>query len=236
MKSMKINAGLLEKVKRKFLRMKSPLEFGGGTHRFNTLSVMNIPPEMAHRDAAYEQLELLFNGSRFDSSSENREKFYTRLNELLEIALEKTEFIHNASSSQKCQLGSEEMLLYLRLMQKNLVALQEIAASQSLIRQNSSTFEEMLENPSAAAFLPLEKTLFTTEVSLYSAVKETLSAVSRQLSVFQSQRRKQMFTKSDSERYATAHEEYTRLYSEGQQEIPPDSEQKPSLNMPIASN
>ena len=235
MKSMNDNSGLLEKIKRKFLRMKSPLEFGGGGHRFNALSVMNIPPEMAHRDAAYEQIEILFASSCFDSASETREKLYARLNELVEIALEKTEFIHNASSSQKCQLGSEEMLLYLRLVQKNLVALQEIASSQSLIRQNSSTFEEMLENPSAAALLPLEKTLFTTEVSLYSAVKETLSAVSRQLSVFQIQRRKQMFTKSDSERYATAHEEYTRLYAAGQ-ELPPDSEQKRNHDMPIASN
>ncbi len=235
MKSMNENSGLLEKVKRKFLRMKSPLEFGGGGHRFNSLSVMNIPPEMAHRDAAYEQVEILFASSRFDSASETREKLYARLNELVGIALEKTEFIHNASSSQKCQLGSEEMLLYLRLVQKNLVALQEIASSQTLIRQNTSTFEEMLGNPSAAALLPLEKTLFTTEVSLYSAVKEALAAVSRELVQFQTQRRKQMFTKSDSERYATAHEEYTRLYASGQ-ELPPDGEQKTPHDMPIASN
>ncbi len=233
MKSMKENSGLLQKVKRKFLRMKSPLEFGG-SHRFNSLSVMNIPPEMAHRDAACEQIEALFNNSRFDASSENREKLYARINELLEIALEKTEFIHNASTSAKCHLGSGEMLLYLRLIQRNLVALEEIATSQSIIRQNSSTFEEMLGNPSAAALLPLEKTLFTVEVSLYSAIKEALAAASQQLAQFQIQRRKQ-FSKSDSERYALAHAEYTRLFAGETQEIPSGSEPQIPEKLPAAS-
>lgn len=233
MKNMKENSGLLEKVKRKFMRMKSPMEFGG-SRRFNSLTVMNIPPEMAHRDAAYEQMEALFKNSSFEASSENREKLYARINELLEIALAKTELIHNASSTEKWHLGSGEMLLYLSLIQKNLAVLEEIATSQCIIRQNSSTFEEMLGNPSAAAFLPLEKTLFTTEVALYSAIKAALAAASQQLLLFQAQRRKQ-FSRSDSERYEQAHTEYTRLFAECKLGAPLGNEQKASENLPIAS-
>ena len=74
----KINPNPLEGLKEQFLRMQSPSAFGS-IRRFDDTSFMNVPPEMARRDAAFIQLEKIIYGSGFPDSCRERRVFYSNM-------------------------------------------------------------------------------------------------------------------------------------------------------------
>ena len=104
MKNKKKNGNSMETLKRQFMRMQSPSAFGA-VRRFDSASFMNVPPEMARRDAAYDQLSSLFLSRSFDSmSTAERRELYSRIIDRLTMTVEKTEFIQSADILEKRHL------------------------------------------------------------------------------------------------------------------------------------
>ncbi|MBO4632635.1 MAG: hypothetical protein J5858_11995 [Lentisphaeria bacterium] len=198
-----------ESQKRLFLRMKSPSAFGAA-RRFDSASFMNVPPEMARRDAAY---SLFFNFFRncdlSGKSAPERFRIYSSIRQILVLIEEKTEFILNADTIEKRNLENIGTLVFVRLLQKYFAALADLAG----IHMDRDSLEQMPDLPAFEIFSNLPKTYPSCEDSLIAAVRSLLMQTYHYLLNEKVERCKR-FSKSDSERYERAYSFYSDYYRE----------------------
>ena len=128
MKSRK-NSDSKTNQKRLFMRMKSPTAFGSA-RRFDSASFMNVPPEMARRDAAYHCFSAFFRNA--DLSRKKRAErclIYDRILKLLAVIEEKSEFILNSDIIEKRNLENADSLAFVRLLRKYFTILSNLASA-----------------------------------------------------------------------------------------------------------
>ncbi|MCI6288635.1 MAG: hypothetical protein MR727_07865 [Lentisphaeria bacterium] len=214
MKNKKKNGNSMETLKRQFMRMQSPSAFGA-VRRFDSASFMNVPPEMARRDAAYDQLSSLFLSRSFDSmSTAERRELYSRIIDRLTMTVEKTEFIQSADILEKRHLEGAELLMFLRLVLKYFASLDAMAESQSAA-EDFPALKKLLNTVLDNTFVSLNSTFHSSEAELFEAVQNALRSAQPLLDASREKRRKQ-FSKSDSERYERSYAAFTDYYADPQ--------------------
>ena len=197
--------------KRLFMRMKSPSAFGAA-RRFDSASFMNVPPEMARRDAAYQCFSAFFRGSDFSRKKrDERCSIYERILKLLAVIEEKSEFILNADIIEKRNLENADSLAFVRLLQKYFIMLDNLASA-----QRDPAAQGQTEKPTSLVtgdfFARLDPILQQNEAVLTAAVKALLEE-NRDLLLSQQAQRCKHFSKSDSERYERAYALYADYYN-----------------------
>ena len=210
MKSRK-NSDSIANQKRLFMRMKSPTAFGSA-RRFDSASFMNVPPEMARRDAAYHCFSAFFRASDFSGKKRaERCLIYERILKLLAVIEEKSEFILNADTIEKRNLENADSLAFVRLLQKYFIILNNLAALQMDTAAQAQT-EKPASLVTGDFFERLDPIMQQNEEVLTAAVKALLEE-NRDLLLSQQAQRCKLFSKSDSERYERAYALYADYYS-----------------------
>lgn len=208
----KINPNPLEGLKEQFLRMQSPSAFGS-IRRFDDTSFMNVPPEMARRDAAFIQLEKIIYGSGFPDSCRERRVFYSNMILRLKMIVRKTSFIRKAQILEKRDLEGGEMLELMQLILRYFLVLDEMADSQSAEDEGISPLDVLLSHSDREpCSSTLESDFYKSECSLFQSIKKTLHSIAPIFTAMQSRRRKR-FAKGDSLRYERAYDFYMEYYS-----------------------
>ena len=139
MKNRKKNSDsdLKENQKKLFMRIKSPSAFGA-VCRFDSVSFMNVPPEMARCDAALSCLFDFFQCDDFPrQSAEARNLGYQRILKLLAVIEDRAEFIRNAVITEKGKLEKIEGMTFVRLLRNNFLILSSIAQIQLEVSRGS---------------------------------------------------------------------------------------------------
>lgn len=212
MNGKKKNSNPLEDLKEQFLRLQSPSAFGA-IKRFDGTAFMNVPPEMARRDAAFIQMEKLFYESEFSPSCNARRHLYSNIIARLKMIEKKSAFILKAQHMESLDLDGELLLVLAQLVLRYFRVLDEMADSQAAEDEEVSPLDVLLsqlqEDQSAST---LEKDFHNSEYSLYLSIKQTLRSIVPIYTAMQS-RRRGMFSRGDSERYEKAFAYYTEYYS-----------------------
>ena len=196
--------------KRLFLRMKSPSAFGSA-RRFDSASFMNVPPEMARRDAAYMCFSAYFRGC--DLSGKNpveRNLVYDRILKLFRLIEEKSEFLLNSDVVEKRNLENAESLAFIRMLRKYITILSNLAAAQ--IDPRPGKLPGNADSLVAGSFFDgLNPLLRQYEESMIESVRDLLNE-KHDLLLAQKDQRSKHFSKSDSERYERAFVLYMDYY------------------------
>ena len=210
MKSRK-NLDSITNQKRLFLRMRSPSAFGSA-RRYDSASFMNVPPEMARRDAAYQCFSAFFRSC--DLAHKNRSErglIYERILKLLSMIEEKSEFILNADTIEKRDMENADSLAFVRLLQKYFNILNNLVEAQKDDSAHTQTGQQ-ISLVDGEFFDRLDPILQQNEEILIAAVKALLEE-NRELLLTQKAQRCKHFSKSDSERYERAYAMYAEYYT-----------------------
>ena len=221
MKNKKKNAGsdLKENQKRLFLRMKSPSAFGA-VRRFDSTSFMNVPPEMARRDAAFERLFNFFQTCdlKHETPAERR-RIYNLILTHLNLIEMRTEFILNADLVEKRHLEKVESLTFVRLLRDYFRILNcsvELSADEILGGKLKSLAPEPPgKSPAAgvgAGAVP-ETGTEEQEFLLVETVRSVIARIQPQLTAAREAWCK-LFSKGDSERYERSYAFYLEHYKD----------------------
>jgi hypothetical protein len=208
----KTNPNPLEGLKEQFLRMQSPSAFGS-IRRFDDTSFMNVPPEMARRDAAFIQMEKIIYDSFFSDSCKARRRLYSNMISRLKMIVKKTSFIRKAQILEKRDLEGGEVLELMQLILRYFLVLDEMADSQSAEDEGVSPLDVLLsQSEQEQRSSSLESDFYRSECSLFQSIKKTLHSIEPIFSAMQSRRRK-MLSKGDSLRYEKAYVYYMEYYA-----------------------
>ena len=213
MKVRKKTTNLKTDQKRMFLRMKSPSAFGSA-RRFDSASFMNVPPEMARRDAAYMCFSAYFRSC--DLSGKNpaeRSLVYDRILKLFSVIEEKSEFLLNSDVVEKRNLENAESLAFIRLLQKYIVILSNLAAAQIADRPEVNRPDDADSLVAGSFFDGLNPQLRQYEDAMLRSVRDLLNE-KHDLLLAQKEQRSKHFSKSDSERYERAFALYMDIYAD----------------------
>ena len=208
MKGKKKNTSPQENQKRIFLRMKSPSAFGA-VKRFDSTSFMNVPPEMARRDAAYIQFAVFFRSLDPAAATVSaRRGIYARILHVLSMIEEKTEFILNADAIEKRNLENTENLDFIRRLEQYFGMLN--SAVNALPASSEKASAGTL--PDAELSGKVNSSLSAFETVLSALIRLLLDQAAPKLSAQRDERCKN-FSKSDSERYEKSFALYSEYYA-----------------------
>lgn len=213
MKNRKKNSDsdLKENQKKLFMRIKSPSAFGA-TRRFDSVSFMNVPPEMARCEAALACLFDFFQCDDFpQQSAETRDLGYRRILKLLAVIEERTEYIRNAVIMEKRNLEKIEGHTFVRLLQHYFLILSSISEIRLGVTAGIGMKKLILSLPEKPLELQ-ENGLNAQEQQLMISVRSLIAQVRPQLAA-QREESSKLFSKSDSERYERAYAFYLEYYS-----------------------
>ena len=210
MKYQKSKTGMIDKVKRSFLRMTSPFEFGG-SRRSDSLASINLPPEMAQRDAAYRCALKLLKVNLFSLSDEERRETYSLAGALIGIALEKAEKIYRTARNERRPLEYPEMIKFTALVKNLLGTLCDLADYQHYIDQSEDGMASFFGSKVINNFKISDGTFSNSEIGIYNLLIGMLDDAESTVSASQSQARK-LLTKIEIGRYEKAYAVYSRIF------------------------
>ena len=210
MKYQKNKTGMIDKVKRSFLRMTSPFEFGS-SRRSGSLASINFPPEMAQRDAAYTCALKLLRVNLFSHSDKERRNIYSLAETLIGISLEKAERIHRAARNERRSLEYPEMIKFISLVRNLLGTLGDLADYQYYIDQSGDEMTAFFGNKVVSNFKISDGTFSNSEIGIYNLLTGMLDDAEATVLTSQAQTRK-LLTKTELERYEKAYAVYLSIF------------------------
>jgi len=204
------DSDLKENQKKLFMRIKSPSAFGA-SRRFDSVSFMNVPPELARCDAALSCIFDFFLRDDFPRQSvEMRREGCRRILKLLSMIEERAEFIRNAVIVEKRKLERLESLPIVRLLRNNFLILDNVLGIQLEVSAGSGIKKLIQTLPEKPLELQ-ENGLNALAQQMMEFVRPLAVQVGPQLAAQREERCKQ-FSKSDSERYERAYAFYLDFY------------------------
>ena len=210
MKYQKNKTGMIDKVKRSFLRMTSPFEFGT-SRRSGSLASINFPPEMAQRDAAYTCALKLLRVNIFSRTDEERRNIYSLAEMLIGISLEKANCIHRAALNERRKLEYPEMIKFISLVRNLLGTLGDLADYQHYIDQSEDDMAAFFGSKVVSNFKISDGTFSNSEIGIYNLLIGMLDDAESTVQFSQTQTRK-LLTKTEMERYEKAYAAYLAIF------------------------
>ncbi len=204
------NEGVLDKVKRTFLRMTSP--FDVDLSKLDPLVSMNYPPMMARRDASYDRAVSLLRGSVFSRTESERRSIYTAAGELLDDAILNTKIILAPLKRGMKAPEKEPMFDYLKLLRDTVESAKTLASHQVLLSSNEKELSSFLGPKMIESFHSSEDIFSDSEMNIYHCLLELIEGAEAAILRYR-EHRKRAFDKSDLERYCKAFSEFSSFYS-----------------------
>ena len=204
------NEGVFDKVKRTFLRMASSFE--SEAPRIDPLTLINIPPTMARRDAAYDRASKLLRDNLFARGDRERNIIYKDSLELLDIAIESSSFIQAPVKRGVKSLDKEQLLVYLKMLRKSVCIAQSLAEQQMQIASGERDLCAFLGSQASGQFHSADEIYADSEMNVYHSIVEFLEAAEPAL-LRNREQCKRAFEKTELDRYAKSLCESETFYS-----------------------
>ena len=192
---------MVDKAKRSFLRMVSPDEFGSAASKHHgSPALVNVPPELARRDAAYLRAVELIRTAFSAPDEHKRCMIYLLAESFLEFAVSRTEQLYQISASVTVKEPLEDLnfLKYLRLLRQMVGTLGDLTEFQQFVNGEDGQIAEIL----ALLGIPSGNTssFSSSEVAIYHFLKLLITKAVGPFEINRS-RTRSMLSKSDLERY-----------------------------------
>jgi hypothetical protein len=175
----------------------------------NHLLVMNLPPLIARRDAAYARAVELLQSQVFSLSDEDRCYLYEIILELLEITIEITERL---IPIRQGKVQVPPILEYLSLLKKIIEMTSSFADYSTLILKEEDNLRKFLGTRLSGQFYETEQIISDSEVNIYQNITELITVAAPAMERIQLQN-KRTFTKVLLERYQRSLEEHQKYFN-----------------------
>ncbi len=203
---------MLDKVKRSFLRMSTPFEFGGNEIHFNTPLSVNIPPVLARADAAYDRACAILTGNIFAHILEERAFFYQTAKDLLTEAAEKYESALRIIKLEKKRFQAAPIAAYYHFLAGKAAILFALVKGTESLGLDGEIFSDSFGAHIPDSLHAADSLLTECEMNLFHFLEDLLHRTDSHVKDFREKTIKDM-SKSDLARYAKAYAEYTVIFS-----------------------
>lgn len=201
--------GVLDKVKKTFLRMASP--FDSDASKLDPLVSMNYPPMMARRDSSYDRAVKLLRDNVFSRTESERLELYSAILMLLNVAMENTRVILAPAKKGMKVPDREPMLDYLKLLCDTVGAARTLVSHELMLSSNERQMGAFLGAQVIQQFHSTDEIFSDSEMNIYHCVIELVDSAESALLRYR-EHRKRAFDKADLDRYNKAFAEFEILY------------------------
>lgn len=204
---------ILEKVKRNFMRMTSPTEFGSGGKAFGSVLTMNIPPDLARADAAFERASELLRSRPPDLPDEERPELYAAVLELLDDVERLLSKCAMAVEGSKLDFDVSLYLEMERFVKRIVRLLHQVSLQQKVLDFESKIFiPPYFGSAFQTAFSEADPIFSACELNAYRFLRGCLDAAEPGIHKLRDHQ-KRFLSRSELDRYVRAYEEYSRHYA-----------------------
>lgn len=176
------------------------------------LVLMNIPPLMGRRDAAYDRAEQLLSENLFSHPDQERKEIYLQAVSMLEIAIRDTEAIVTALYRDDKSFKETKFLRYLVMLKNTVQAANDLVEHELSLFKEEELLSEFIGNDITGPLRKTDEIFGESEMSIAQCVSE-LQRISRpQINRYRDYSRKS-FSRSNLERYNKAFNEFCRIFA-----------------------
>ena len=202
--------GVLDKVKRTFMRMTSP--FDADLSKLDPLVTMNYSPMMARRDVSYDRASRLLRNNIFARTEIERYELYSAILMLLDVSMENTRIILSPTKRGKKAPDREPMFDYLKLLRDTVGAARTLVSHELMLSANEREMGAFLGAQVIQQFHSADDIFSDSEMNIYHCVIELIDSAEPAILRYR-EHRKRAFDKGDLDRYAKAAAEFEVLYA-----------------------
>jgi hypothetical protein len=177
------------------------------------LVLMNIPPLMGRRDAAYDRAEQLLNNNLFANRDQERKEIYLKAVSMLEIAIRDTEAIVTALYQDDKGFKETKFLRYLAVLKNTVQAANDLVEHELSLFKEEDMLSEFIGNDITGQLRKTDEIFGESEMSIAQCVSE-LQTISRSQITRYREYSKKSFSRHNLERYSKAFNEFSRIYTE----------------------
>ena len=206
----RIDKNVLNKVKNTFNRMGiSGIGMEGGKKTLDPLVTMNIPPNMARRDSAYDRTVHLLKEHIFVLPEKERSAIYAAASSLLKVAIDSSRYI---ATGNGIDLNKDPILQYLKILRDTVSAANALLKYEIDLFDDKQTIAGFIGSDITSQFVSAEEIFSSSEMNIFHSINDLVDvaepAVKRNReSCLRS------FSKNDLRRYKKALAEFNTLYS-----------------------
>lgn len=199
---------VFEKVKKTFQKITFTTENQIVTGDY--LIIMNIPPIMGRRDAAYDRAIYLLRECLFSYPEEGRNDIYSSVIKLLNISIESTKLIVNAVKSTKNYEG-ESIMQYLTLLFDTVTAASSMVKHEITLFKDEHTISDFIGRDLAKQFRSTDEIFSNSEMNIYHCINELVDIAEPTIQKYREYMKKS-FSNNNLNRYMKSNSEYQAFY------------------------
>lgn len=167
---------------------------------------------MGRRDAAVDRAADFIGSDLFSLHEEVRLNLYSRIERLLELALEDCDTIISGLSSQDTLNRERSLKAFISMLHNMVVTIRDFAGLENVILTGNHDFlRDLAAAQSAARLAESEKMLTGTEINLVNRFREFFTRTTPRLQRYREYARKS-FSPVYAEKYAVAYRSYFEVY------------------------
>ena len=185
------------------------------------LVLMNIPPLMGRRDAAYDRAEQLLGNNFFANRDQERKEIYLKAVSMLEIAICDTEAIVTALYQDDKGFKETKFLRYLAVLKNTVQAANDLVEHELSLFKEEDMLSEFIGNDITGQLRKTDEIFGESEMSIAQCVSE-LQTISRSQITRYREYSKKSFSRHNLERYSKSFNEFSRIYTENTMVKPPE--------------
>ncbi len=190
-------------------------------HSADYLVLMNIPPLMGRRDAAYDRAEQLLSDNLFAHRDQERKEIYLKAVSMLEIAIRDTDAIVTALYHDDKGFKETKFLRYLAVLKNTVQAANDLVEHELSLFKEEDMLSEFIGNDITGQLRKTDEIFGESEMSIAQCVSE-LQSISRSQITRYREYSKKSFSRHNLERYNKAFNEFSKIYTENTVVKPPE--------------
>ena len=190
-------------------------------HSADYLVLMNIPPLMGRRDAAYDRAEQLLGDNLFAHRDQERKEIYLKAVSMLEIAIRDTDAIVTALYHDDKGFKETKFLRYLAVLKNTVQAANDLVEHELSLFKEEDMLSEFIGNDITGQLRKTDEIFGESEMSIAQCVSE-LQTISRSQITRYREYSKKSFSRHNLERYNKAFNEFSKIYTENTVVKPPE--------------
>jgi len=214
---------VIETVKKTFRKMAFS---SSDINKKSYLVMMNIPAQMARRDAAYDMAVKLIREHLFAYSEEKRSDIYTVILRLLGEVISLTEIITFKKSGEKKDSAPEGVYDYFVILNETVKAASSLVRHELAIYQDEGRLSEILGADLSSQLRSTDEVFSNSEMNIYHCVIELVDLAEPIVKKYREYWKKS-FSKTNQSRYVKSFSEFESIFTT----LIPDETEKRNLKI-----
>ena len=200
---------VIETVKKTFRKMAFS---SSDINKKSYLVMMNIPAQMARRDAAYDMAVRLIREHLFSYSEEKRCDIYANILKLLGEVVSLTEIITFKKSGEKKRSAPEGVYDYFAMLNETVKAASSLVRHELAIYQDEGRLSEILGSDLSTQIRATDEVFSNSEMNIYHCMIELVDIAESTVKKYREYWKKS-FSKTNQSRYAKSFSEFESIFN-----------------------